>query len=113
MIAPLTSRTSDELLATIGKLYWHVPMLAWNVRVLSGDLLSRGAQRQHGARAQRVREIPQPFGASHLAWCFPSSVRYSLEPVPFTDCSIIDTRPAAKESIVFRKWEKAVVPKCV
>jgi hypothetical protein len=39
MISPQTSRTSDELLATTGKLYWRVPVLAWKARVRSDDLL--------------------------------------------------------------------------
>src|ERR1700730_13704708 len=67
MASPLTSRTCNELPATTGKLYWHVPMLVWNVRVRSGDLLSRGARRQHGARVRLVRGTRQLFGASRLA----------------------------------------------
>src|ERR1700737_955038 len=67
MASPMCSRTADELLATTGKLCWHVPMLVWNARVRSGDLLSRGARRQHGARVRRVRGVRQLFGASHVA----------------------------------------------
>src|SRR6266853_2672267 len=67
MASPLTSRTCDELPATTGKLYWHVPMLVWNVRVRSGDLPSLGAQRQHGARVRRVRGTQQLSGARHSA----------------------------------------------
>jgi hypothetical protein len=67
MTAPLTSRISDELLATPGKLYRHVQAPVWNARVRSGDLLSRGVRRRHGARVRRVRGIRQLFGASPLA----------------------------------------------
>src|SRR6266403_551815 len=67
MIFLLTLRTSHALLATTGMLYWHIPWLAWNARARSGDLLSHGARRQHGARVRRVRGTPQLFGASHLA----------------------------------------------
>jgi hypothetical protein len=67
MASRLTPRTSDELLATTGKLYWHVPVLAWSARVRSGDLLSRGARRRRGARVRRFRGIRQLFGAIHLA----------------------------------------------
>lgn len=67
MASPLTSRTSDELLATTEKLYSNIPRLVWKARVRSGDLPSRGARRQHGARVRRVRGIRQLFGATHLA----------------------------------------------
>src|ERR1700730_5571450 len=65
-----TSRTSDELLAPIGKLYWHVPTLVWNAHVPSGDLLFHGVLRQRGARVRQVHGIRQLFGASHLASSF-------------------------------------------
>ena len=68
MIFPLPLRTSHALLATTVRLYWHAPELAWSARVRSDDLLFRGAPRQHGARAQRVRETQQLSGASHMAW---------------------------------------------
>ena len=82
----MTSRTSDELLATTGKLYWHVPVLAWSARVRSGDLLSRGARRRRDARVRRFRGIRQLFGASHLALSFPSSVAVltQLTTIPFS-----------------------------
>ena len=64
---PLTSRTSDELPATTEKLYSNIPRLVWKARVRSGDLPSRRARRQHGARVRRVRGIRQLFGATHLA----------------------------------------------
>ena len=67
MPAPLTSRISDELLATPEKLYRHVQAPVWNARVRSGGLLSHGARRPHGARVRRVRGIRQLFGASRLA----------------------------------------------
>src|SRR6267143_3869912 len=67
MASPLTFRTCDELPATTEKPYWHVLILVWNARVRSGDLLSRGARRQHGAHVRRVRGTRQLFGASHLA----------------------------------------------
>ena len=67
MASPLTSRTSDELLATTEKLYSNIPRLVWKARVRSGDLPFRGARRQHGARVRRVRGIRQLFGATHLA----------------------------------------------
>src|ERR1700676_2272377 len=70
MASRSTSRICGELLATLGKLYWHALGPVWNARARSGDLLSRGARRRHGARVQRVRGIRQLFGASHLAWCF-------------------------------------------
>jgi hypothetical protein len=68
MAFQLTSRTSDELLATIRKLCWHVPLNAWSARVRSGGLLFHGAQRRCGARVPRVREIRQLFDVSYLAW---------------------------------------------
>ena len=61
------SATSDEHLPTTAWLYKHVPTLVWNARVLSGDLLSRGALRQLGVRAPRVRGIRQLSGVSRLA----------------------------------------------
>ena len=67
MVGRLPSRIFDELLVTTAELYWHVPLLAWNVRVRSDDLLSRGAQRQRGAHVRQARGIQQPFDASHLA----------------------------------------------
>jgi hypothetical protein len=72
MAALPPERISDELLETTGKLYWHVPLLAWNARVPSGVLLSRGAPRRRGARVRRARGIRQLFDVSHLAWCLPS-----------------------------------------
>jgi len=77
MVSPPPSRTSDELPATSGKPYWHVPRLAWNARARSGDLLSRGERRRHDARVRRVRGIRQLFGASHLARGFPSLPSHS------------------------------------
>ena len=67
MVVPLTLQTSDELPATTRKLFGHIPLLAWNVRVQSGDLLFRGARRRRGARVRRVRGIRQLFGVSHMA----------------------------------------------
>jgi hypothetical protein len=67
MAFPLTLQIFDELLATIGKLYWNVPLLASNVRVQSGDLLFRDAWRQCDAHVRRVRGIQQLFGAIRLA----------------------------------------------
>lgn len=67
MPSPLPSQTSDERLPTTAWLYTHVPTLVWKAHVRSGDLLSRGARRQHGARVRRVRDIRQLFGATHLA----------------------------------------------
>ena len=71
MASSWTVRTSDERLATRGRLYSHVRVLAWSARVRSGDLLSHGARRQHGARVRRVRGTRRLFGASHLALFFP------------------------------------------
>lgn len=64
---PSTARICDELPRTTGTLYWRVPTLAWNARVRSGDLVSRDARRQHGARVRPARGIRQLFGASPLA----------------------------------------------
>jgi hypothetical protein len=74
MAFPLTLWTSDELLATTRKLYWHVSLPTWNARVRSGGFLSRGAQRQHDAREQQVRGIRQLFDVNHLEQCFLPSV---------------------------------------
>jgi len=70
MASPLTSRTSDELLATTEKLYSNIPTLAWNARVQPDDLLSRGALQQHDARVRRVRGTRQLSGATRLALYF-------------------------------------------
>ena len=67
MASPLTSRTSDGLLATTEKPDSNIPTLVWNARIRSGGLFSRGARRQHGARVRQVRGIPQLYGASQLA----------------------------------------------
>ena len=86
MAFPLTAWISDELLATPGKPCWHVPLLVWNARVRSGDLLSRDVRRQHGARVRRVRGIRQLFGAS--PW----------HSVVHPRCPIMDTRAARPPS---------------
>lgn len=49
MISSLNAQTFDELPGTTEKLYSNIPTRFCNDRVRSGDLLSRGAQRQHGA----------------------------------------------------------------
>jgi hypothetical protein len=67
MAGLLPLRISDELLVTTETPYWHIPSLAWNARVRSDDLLSRGALRQRGEHAQPVREIRRPFDVNHLA----------------------------------------------
>ena len=92
MTAPLTSRISYELLATPGKLYRHIQVPVWNARVRSGDPLSRGARRQHGAHGRRVRGIRQLFGVNPLPYCFLSSVPI-LELFLFPNCPIVDTGP--------------------
>src|SRR5260370_18934456 len=86
MAYPLPSRISDGPPATTGKLYWHVPRLAWNARVRSGDLVYRGARRQHGARVRRARGMRQLFGESHLARLFPW-LPWHLRFVPFSTLS--------------------------
>ena len=64
---PPPARIFDKPLVTSGKPFGHVPLLAWNARDRSGDLLSHGAPRRRGARVQRVRGIRQLFDANHLA----------------------------------------------
>src|ERR1700687_1087845 len=74
MPSPLPSQTSDERLPTIAWLYTHVPRLVWKAHVRSGDLFSRGAQRQHGARVRRVRGIRQLFWCDSFGIVFPIPV---------------------------------------
>src|SRR6266403_1127021 len=93
MASLLTSRTCDELPATTEKPYWHVLTLVWNARVRSGDLLSRGARRQHGARVRQVRGTRQLFGASRIASLVAGGDRSILELSHSLSCSILDTRP--------------------
>src|SRR6266478_3712555 len=94
MLSLLTWRTSGELPATTGKLYWHVPRLVWNARVRSGDHPLRGVQRRYGARVRRVRGIRRLFGGSHLARCF-LGFDCILESFHFPNCPIRDSRHAA------------------
>lgn len=69
-----STRSSYELLATIGKPCWHIPELVWNVHARLGDPLSRGALQRRGVREPRVREVQQLSGARHMACSYPLSV---------------------------------------
>src|SRR5712692_12114777 len=87
MIFPLTLRTSHALLATTGMPYWHIPWLVWNARARSGDLLSHGVRRQHGARVRRVHGTRQLFGASHFGIVPPIPANcFILESFHFPNC---------------------------
>ena len=74
MASQLTSRTSDELLATIGKLYWHVPCLLGVL--VSGLVIFFPVVRGRGA--VRVCGVFVEFGSSlvRVIWHLfvPSSV---------------------------------------
>jgi hypothetical protein len=92
MAFPLTLQIFDELLATIAKLYWNVPLLASNARAQSGDPLFRDAWRQFDVHVRRVRGIQQLFGAIRLAWYFPSlGSSFILEPLAFAICTLVNT----------------------
>jgi hypothetical protein len=60
----LTSQIPNELPASPGKPYWHVPAPVLNVHVRSRGLLCRDARTQYGARALLDRGIRQLFGVN-------------------------------------------------
>ena len=68
MASQLTLPTYEVLLGTNGRPYWRFPVLVWTARARSGDLLFRGAPRQHGGYGRQVCEVQQLFGTSYLAW---------------------------------------------